>query len=332
MSAAAEILGLAIAITYLNEAEPLPEVSDEEFKYGIACNRAWKLQTPSSQSDFYWIPGYGILQATPIPNLPEGGIRYGYSKDCLNHSLYCHRYMRNGGEVCLLHSITSSERRLVGELRRPRNALNKIHEEGSKSSVGSEAGNEQWNAIRSLRKSSNSLHRAFLDVAARGSQGARKLRHHCRNSANFLETGIATFRDVLHKETPASLKEVFAFVSLSYVMSTNMAAKTTMKQQDELMSGLPVWRQAIAEESERIVLDEVVEMLWPDVSSRLHQSATGADFLDEEMRKIGDEAETTQVSGAESRGSPPCQLGKLRGCADGLYRDGRDATEGVGGG
>jgi hypothetical protein len=133
---------------------------------------------------------------------------------------------------------------------------------------------EQWSNLRTLRSASNVLHRKVLSVLRSSDQTIhhlknantiRRLRQQCKGSSEFLNTGILTFRNVLRGSTPSTLKEVLAFVCLSYVMSEVLHSKGNIDRPLEFFEGLSQWRKALKDESERLVFDKITADIWPEV-------------------------------------------------------------------
>ncbi|MCJ1267175.1 hypothetical protein MMC22_007060 [Lobaria immixta] len=127
----------------------------------------------------------------------------------------------------------------------------------------------QWNALRLLRKEFNSRHRQFLRLAAHNKSRLKKFRNRCKGSADLLNTGILTSKDILLGSIPVSLKEVFSFIMLSYAMGA-------VRDPDRSVSFSPtrldfaIWRQSISNEAERETFDELVSLMWPEVDSQVN--------------------------------------------------------------
>jgi hypothetical protein len=73
-------------------------------------------------------------------------------------------------------------------------------------------------------------------------------------------------RDILRGQVPLTLKEVLAFVCLSYIMSEVLQSKGKMARQVDFFHGFPKWRQAIQDQSEREAFDEVISLIWTEAS------------------------------------------------------------------
>jgi hypothetical protein len=128
----------------------------------------------------------------------------------------------------------------------------------------------QWATLRSLRKASTYHYNQFAKVTADStSADIRKLRKSYVTSKNMLEMGILTFRDVLHGRTPTTLMDIFAFASLSYVISKTLHSNGHIPESD-ILSGILDWRAAILDEKERSTFDEVAKRLWPEAKEIMH--------------------------------------------------------------
>jgi hypothetical protein len=131
---------------------------------------------------------------------------------------------------------------------------------------------EQWSSLRSLRLASIELHQRVVLATRMGSDrtpahlaGAlRQIGRECKSAAEFLNTGILTFRDVLHGHVPASLKDILAFICLSYNMYKVLESKGTTTGRADFFQGIPKWRLAIRKQLQREVFDYIVSMLWPE--------------------------------------------------------------------
>lgn len=129
----------------------------------------------------------------------------------------------------------------------------------------------QWNILRLLRTEFNSLHRSFRRLTARSKFDLKKLRKHCMSPAELLNTGILTSKDILLGITPASLKEVFSFITLSYAMAA-VRETSGLVSFSPTASDFSIWRHSISKESERETFDELVSVMWPDVDAQLHNA------------------------------------------------------------
>jgi hypothetical protein len=128
----------------------------------------------------------------------------------------------------------------------------------------------QWATLRSLRKASMYHYSQFTKVTADSTSAEiRKLRKSYVTAKNMLEMGILTFRDVVHGHTPSTLVDIFAFASLSYVISKTLHSNGYMDESD-ILSGILDWRAAIVDVRERSAFDEIAKQLWPEAQEIMH--------------------------------------------------------------
>jgi hypothetical protein len=168
-----------------------------------------------------------------------------------------------------LEPSLNSEERSKTEARHLRNYLNSKLVDSNDNSRRLPR-NSQWATLRSLRKASMYHHHQFVKLTADSpSQEIRKLRKSYVTAKKMLETGIQTFRDVLHNQIPTTLMEIFAFASLSYIISKTLHAKGHLDE-SEVLSGLLDWRAAIVEEKEKLAFDQIAKLLWPEATKIMH--------------------------------------------------------------
>ncbi|KAN0098349.1 hypothetical protein V8E51_014012 [Hyaloscypha variabilis] len=122
-----------------------------------------------------------------------------------------------------------------------------------------------------LLRSASMLHyNQFAKVTADSTNAdIRKLRKSYVTAKKLLEMGILTFRQVLHRQNPTTLVDIFAFASLSYVISKTLHAKGHIGESD-ILSGILDWREAITDEREKSAFDEIAEKLWPEAMDIMH--------------------------------------------------------------
>jgi hypothetical protein len=128
----------------------------------------------------------------------------------------------------------------------------------------------QWATIQSLRSASMLHFNQFAKVSADSANAdIRKLWKSYVTAKKLLEMGILTFRQVLLRQNPTTLVDIFAFASLSYVISKTLHAKGHIDESD-ILSGILDWRAAITDERERSTFDEIAEQLWPEAKEIMH--------------------------------------------------------------
>ncbi|KAE9367334.1 hypothetical protein N431DRAFT_561345 [Stipitochalara longipes BDJ] len=128
----------------------------------------------------------------------------------------------------------------------------------------------QWTTIRSLRKASMLHYNDFAKITADSTNThIRKLRKSYVTAKKLLEMGVLTFRQVLHGQNPTTLVDIFAFASLSYVISKTLHAKGHIDESD-ILSGILDWRDAITDERERSAFEDIAGQLWPEAKLIMH--------------------------------------------------------------
>lgn len=163
----------------------------------------------------------------------------------------------------------SPEERSNIETRQLRNHLNsKLTASDNNSKQQPRA--SQWATLRSLREAMMYYYQQFTKATAESTlPEIRKLRKSYVTAKNMLEVGILTFRNVLHGQIPTTLMDIFAFASLSYVISKILHAKGHLDESD-ILSGILDWRNAIADESEMLAFDDIAMRLWPEAKDIMH--------------------------------------------------------------
>ena len=126
---------------------------------------------------------------------------------------------------------------------------------------------EQLRVLRTLRAKFIVHHRQFLQrTASSCSDRVQELRKRCRRYTDLLDTGLLTFKAIINNESPSSLKEIFAFISLSYAMVGTMQAEgkpvSFCLNELEMQS----WRRSLQTTKDRITFDELVPLLWPELN------------------------------------------------------------------
>jgi hypothetical protein len=123
----------------------------------------------------------------------------------------------------------------------------------------------QWATLEELRLLSRDHYMEFLRLTTNhNSRGVKILRRMYGSPKGMLDAGITTFGDVLDGQKPQSLKEIFAFTCLSYVMS-KLLQKHGRIEGSQVLAGIGRWRLAIRKEKDRLVYDQVIKILWPKV-------------------------------------------------------------------
>lgn len=127
-----------------------------------------------------------------------------------------------------------------------------------------------WSSIRDVKEGSEHLWQRFEALADNLDQPAiNKIRNKYNDAKGLRETGVFTFRDTLSGTTPRDLRQVFAFASLSFVISCLLCDRGRIAKTD-ILSGIRVWRDAIQDDDERKAFVELARELWPEASQHFH--------------------------------------------------------------
>lgn len=125
---------------------------------------------------------------------------------------------------------------------------------------------EQLRVLRTLRAKFILQHRRFLQQTAHSnSEGLQDLRKKCRRYADLLDTGLLTLKAVMNDKYPSSLKEVFAFTSLSYAMVETMQTrgKSVKFRLDKLE--LCLWAVNLPDLEDWFDYEKLISLLWPEL-------------------------------------------------------------------
>ena len=123
----------------------------------------------------------------------------------------------------------------------------------------------QWETLQELRLSSRAHYMKFVRLTANyESRGIKMLRRMYGSSKGMLDAGMTTFGDVLDGNEPQTLKEIFAFTCLSYVIS-KLLQKHGRIESSHVLADTDRWRLAIKKEKDRLIYDQAVKIVWPEV-------------------------------------------------------------------
>lgn len=134
---------------------------------------------------------------------------------------------------------------------------------------------EQLRVLRTLRAKFIVHHRQFLQRTANSSsRGLQELRKTCRRYADLLDTGLLTFKAIMNNESPSSLKEIFAFISLTCAMvgTMQLKGKSISFCLDEFE--MRRWRMSLETQRDRAIFDELVPLLWPELNKHLEDGSS----------------------------------------------------------
>ncbi|CAM1504589.1 Fc.00g021800.m01.CDS01 [Cosmosporella sp. VM-42] len=133
-----------------------------------------------------------------------------------------------------------------------------------------DAARHDWSAIRDVRQGMEMLWEKFESAVDELQVPAIDAIHQYYESAKGLrETGVFAFRNTLTGPVPNDLKRIFAFGSLSYVVSCLLYEKGRIPQHD-ILSGIQVWMNAIDDQKQRQAFQMLAQELWPEAKNHLH--------------------------------------------------------------
>lgn len=127
-----------------------------------------------------------------------------------------------------------------------------------------------WSSVRDVRggmqchwrhcvKVSQDLNMPIINDLLRTYDGAKGLR----------EAGVFAFRHTQTGPAPNSLREIFAFCSLSYVVSHLLHARGRLEK-EEILAGIPLWLNALQIPEQRDAFQSLAKRLWPEAHLHLH--------------------------------------------------------------
>ncbi|KAF5013943.1 hypothetical protein FDECE_72 [Fusarium decemcellulare] len=166
----------------------------------------------------------------------------------------------------------------------------------SKSSANEAAGAQQcdpgavpsahataWSSIRNVRDGMQILWKHFVDESQRLDLPiVHNLRAAYRDATGLREAGVFAFRNTLAGPPPNDLAKVFAFCSLSYVVSRLLHTSGRLKQED-VLAGVRLWLDALETKEEREAFKILARNLWPEARNHLHFQDLGIDQQSENM-------------------------------------------------
>ncbi|KAJ4146223.1 hypothetical protein NW754_001687 [Fusarium falciforme] len=127
-----------------------------------------------------------------------------------------------------------------------------------------------WSSVRDVREGMQCLWRHFVKV----SQGLNmpiinSLRETYKDSRGLRTAGVFAFRNTLTGPTPNDLEKVFAFCSLSYVVSSLLHARGRLKK-TEILDGILIWLNALETPQEREAFRGLAYWLWPEAHDKMN--------------------------------------------------------------
>ena len=153
----------------------------------------------------------------------------------------------------------------------------------------------QWETLQELRLSSRTHYMKFLRLTANyDSRGIKMLRRMYGSSKGMLDAGITTFGDVLDGNEPQTLKEIFAFTCLSYVIS-KLLQKHGRMEGSHVLADTDRWRLAIKKEKDRLIYDQAVKIVWPEIDF-LKEHSKEKDVTSTPPTPVSDKGNGTSLS------------------------------------
>ncbi|KAF5672559.1 hypothetical protein FHETE_3693 [Fusarium heterosporum] len=134
-----------------------------------------------------------------------------------------------------------------------------------------------WTSIRTVRDGMQVIWDHFVALShTLNAPAINKIRDDYQDAKGLRHAGVFAFRNTLTGPTPNDLGKIFAFCSLSYVVSRLLHAKGRLAE-DDILAGVRSWLDALEEESERTVFNIIAHHLWPEARGHLRFSFTGGE-------------------------------------------------------
>lgn len=127
-----------------------------------------------------------------------------------------------------------------------------------------------WTPIQNVRDGMEVMWKNFEAVAQDiNSPQVNDLQQYYGTARTLRETGVFAFRSSLTGPAPNTLKEVFAFTSLAYVVQSLLRDRGRLKPTD-ILDGISMWMNAISDTGERQLFQKLARRLWPEAHNHLH--------------------------------------------------------------
>ncbi|KAF5001956.1 hypothetical protein FGRMN_697 [Fusarium graminum] len=127
-----------------------------------------------------------------------------------------------------------------------------------------------WASIRTVRDGMQVIWDHFVALShTLNTPAINKIRDDYQDAKGLRHAGVFAFRNTLTGPAPNDLGKIFAFCSLSYVVSRLLHAKGRLAEGD-ILAGVRLWLDALEEESERVVFTTIAHQLWPEARNHLH--------------------------------------------------------------
>ncbi|KAG5790114.1 hypothetical protein H9Q69_010815 [Fusarium xylarioides] len=127
-----------------------------------------------------------------------------------------------------------------------------------------------WASIRTVREGMQILWEHFVDVSYDVNLPTiNNIRAEYHDSKGLRQAGVFAFRNTLTGPAPNDLVKIFAFCSLSYVVSRLLYSRGRLAEGD-ILAGIRLWLNALEDEEERKAFEVLAQRLWPEARNHLH--------------------------------------------------------------
>ncbi|KAI7771696.1 hypothetical protein LZL87_005972 [Fusarium oxysporum] len=127
-----------------------------------------------------------------------------------------------------------------------------------------------WASIRTVREGMQILWEHFIDVSHDVNLPTiNNIRAEYHDAKGLRQAGVFAFRNTLTGPAPNDLVKIFAFCSLSYVVSRILYSRGRLAEGD-ILAGIRLWLNALENEDERKAFEVLAERLWPEARNHLH--------------------------------------------------------------
>ncbi|KAF4954431.1 hypothetical protein FGADI_5297 [Fusarium gaditjirri] len=157
-----------------------------------------------------------------------------------------------------------------------------------------------WASIRTVREGMQILWEHFVDVSHDVNLPAiNNIRTEYHDSKGLRQAGVFAFRNTLTGPAPNDLVKIFAFCSLSYVVSRLLYSKGRLEEGD-ILAGIRLWLNALEDADERKAFEVLARRLWPEARNHLH-------FIDMNMGEQPQKLTASLRRGETPFSMPPSQ-------------------------
>ncbi|KAF9771331.1 hypothetical protein IL306_011028 [Fusarium sp. DS 682] len=127
-----------------------------------------------------------------------------------------------------------------------------------------------WASIRTVREGMQILWEHFVNVSLDVNVPViNNIRAEYHDAKGLRQAGVFAFRNTITGPAPNDLVKVFAFCSLSYVVSRLLHSKGRLAKGD-ILAGIRLWLDALEDEDERKAFEILARRLWPEARNHLH--------------------------------------------------------------